>query len=82
MNCRLRRRLCRVIRSTVGDAEIAGLCGSHRMGDRIWDRFNAGKDGTVWYYKGLAEEFQKAWPDNPLLPGFQALVQRMVLATR
>jgi (p)ppGpp synthase/HD superfamily hydrolase len=52
-----------------------------RMGDRIWDRFNAGKDGTVWYYKSLAEEFEKAWPDNPLLPDFQALVQRIVLAT-
>jgi len=28
MNCRLRRRLCLVVRSTVGDAEIAGPCGS------------------------------------------------------
>lgn len=48
-----------------------------RIGDEIWDRFNAGKDGTVWYYKTLAEELEKAWPDNPLLPDFQALVQRM-----
>jgi hypothetical protein len=52
-----------------------------RIGDRVWHRFNAGKDGTVWYYKSLAEEFEKAWPDNPLLPDFQALVQRIVLAT-
>lgn len=48
-----------------------------RIGDDIWDRFNAGKDGTVWYYKRLAEEFEKVWPENPLLPDFQALVQRM-----
>ena len=51
-----------------------------RMGDAIWDRFNAEKDGTVWYYRSLAEEFRKAWPDNPLLPDFEALVERMVRA--
>jgi hypothetical protein len=50
-----------------------------RVGDRIWDRFNAGKEGTLWYYQSLAEEFEKAWPENPLLPDFQALVQRMLL---
>jgi len=51
-----------------------------RVGDEIWNRFTAGKDGTIWYYKSLAEEFEKAWPENPLLPTFQALVQRMALA--
>lgn len=51
-----------------------------RVGDRTWDRFNAGKEGTIWYYKSLAEEFEKTWPENPLLPDFQALVQRMALA--
>ena len=52
-----------------------------RIGDLIWDRFNAGKDGTVWYYKSLATEFENAWPENPLLPDFQVLVDRMALAT-
>ena len=28
-----------------------------RIGDRVWHRFNAGKEGTVWYYEGLAREF-------------------------
>mgnify|MGYP001824557192 CR=1 FL=1 len=51
-----------------------------RVGDAIWDRFNAGKDGTAWYYRRLAEELRKAWPDNPLLPDFEALVERMVRA--
>jgi len=53
-----------------------------RMGNQVWNRFNAGKDGTLWYYKTLAEEFKRAWPDNPLLPDFQALVQRMILAAK
>lgn len=52
-----------------------------RVGDQIWDRFTAGKDGTIWYYDSLAREFEKAWPDNPLLPDFQALVRRMVSAS-
>ena len=51
-----------------------------RIGDRVWDRFSGGKEGTVWYYESLAQEFAKAWPENPLLPDFQALVSRMVLA--
>lgn len=51
-----------------------------RMGDQIWDRFSAGKDGTVWYYRSLAREFEKAWSDNPLLADFRALVKRMELA--
>lgn len=51
-----------------------------RIGDEVWGRFNAGKAGTVWYYKCLAEEFERAWPDNPLLPDFQALVERMQIA--
>jgi (p)ppGpp synthase/HD superfamily hydrolase len=48
-----------------------------RVGDKIWDRFTAEKEETIWYYSSLAEEFEKAWPDNPLLPDFQALVVRM-----
>ena len=53
-----------------------------RMGDKIWERFNAGRDGTIWYYRSLVKELEKAWPENPLLPDFQALVKRMVHAAR
>ena len=48
-----------------------------RIGDQIWDRFNAGKEGTAWYYQGLADEFERAWSGNPLLPDFRMLVERM-----
>ena len=48
-----------------------------RVGSQIWDRFTATKEGTVWYYESLAQEFKSAWPENPLLPDFQALVMRM-----
>jgi hypothetical protein len=32
------------------------------LGDRLWERFNPGADGTRWYYTALAEVFSKAMP--------------------
>lgn len=48
-----------------------------KIGDEVWIRFNADKDGIAWYYTTLAREFEEAWPDNPLLPDFKAVVARM-----
>lgn len=36
---------------------------NYRMvGDKIWERFSGGKDGTLWYYRSLVEFFTKAVP--------------------
>lgn len=32
------------------------------LGDRVWERFNGGAEGTRWYYSALAEVFSKAMP--------------------
>lgn len=53
-----------------------------RVGERVWDRFTAGKEGTVWYYESLVREFSRAWAGNPLLPDFEALVTRMRAVAR
>ena len=45
-----------------------------KVGDSIWDRFNPEKEGTLWYYESLVESFEQAWPENPLLPDFKAVV--------
>ena len=29
------------------------------MGDKVWERFRGGKDGTLWYYRTLRDEFLK-----------------------
>lgn len=29
------------------------------LGDKFWERFNAGKEDQKWYYTGLAEAFEK-----------------------
>ncbi len=28
-----------------------------QVGDAIWERFNGGREGTLWYYRALLEEF-------------------------
>ncbi|MCR9291854.1 MAG: HD domain-containing protein [bacterium] len=30
-----------------------------QMGDKLWDRFRGGKDGTLWYYRSLVQAFQE-----------------------
>jgi len=34
------------------------------IGDALWQRFTAGKDGTLWYYQALVDAFQS----NPATP--------------
>jgi (p)ppGpp synthase/HD superfamily hydrolase len=28
-------------------------------GEAIWERFNGGKEGTLWYYRALSDEYQR-----------------------
>ncbi len=32
------------------------------VGEELWSRFRGGKDGTLWYYRRLAETYQKIGP--------------------
>ena len=48
-----------------------------RIGDAIWDRFKPEKEETLWYYESLYEAFADVWPENPLLPDLQAVIDRM-----
>ncbi|HJW84540.1 MAG TPA: phosphohydrolase, partial [Anaerolineae bacterium] len=29
------------------------------LGEAVWDRFNGGRDGTLWYYRALVEELDR-----------------------
>lgn len=53
-----------------------------RIGDQVWNRFSAEKEDTLWYYESLRDVFKQAWPENPLLPDFVAVVERMKRAVR
>jgi hypothetical protein len=36
------------------------------LGEELWERFNGGREGTLWYYRTLVETFQAAGP-TPLV---------------
>ncbi len=46
------------------------------VGDALWDRFNAGRDGSLWYYASLAETFGTRHP-GPRADELADLVRRM-----
>jgi (p)ppGpp synthase/HD superfamily hydrolase len=33
-----------------------------QVGDAIWERFNGGREGTLWYYRALLQEFLRDKP--------------------
>lgn len=35
-----------------------------RLGDKLWDRFNVGKEDQLWYYKKLAKIFLSKFPGD------------------
>jgi (p)ppGpp synthase/HD superfamily hydrolase len=35
------------------------------VGEVVWDRFTAGRDGTLWYYAALSRVFSEALPGQP-----------------
>jgi (p)ppGpp synthase/HD superfamily hydrolase len=36
------------------------------IGDRVWERFQGKRDGTLWYYRALLDEFQRR-KSSPLI---------------
>jgi (p)ppGpp synthase/HD superfamily hydrolase len=38
------------------------LADYRRLGDAIWSRFNGGKEGTLWYYRTLADKLRVKAP--------------------
>jgi (p)ppGpp synthase/HD superfamily hydrolase len=44
---------------------VRSILSDHRdVGEAIWDRFNGGRDGTLWYYRALLEEFLRRKPNR------------------
>ena len=35
------------------------IAGYRQDGESIWKRFSGGRDGTLWYYRALSDEFQQ-----------------------
>lgn len=39
------------------------LADYREIGDRVWERFSGKRDGTLWYYRALLDEFSRR-PSN------------------
>lgn len=48
------------------------------MGDAVWERFKAGKQGTLWYYRALVDAFKKIHKNSKITPLTQEL-ERVVI---
>ena len=46
------------------------------VGESIWARFNGGREGTLWYYRNLLEEFLRHKP-NRLIRELELAVQEL-----
>ena len=46
------------------------------LGDAIWKRFNGGKEGTLWYYRSLVNEFRIVFP-SPIVEELDRVVSEV-----
>ncbi|MGA7220149.1 MAG: hypothetical protein WBX38_17670, partial [Candidatus Sulfotelmatobacter sp.] len=44
------------------------------VGESVWERFNGGREGTLWYYRALLREFLRVKPNR--------LVRELEIAVR
>jgi GTP pyrophosphokinase len=48
------------------------------MGDAVWERFKAGKEGTLWYNRALVDAFKKTNKNTKIIPLVEEL-ERVVI---
>ena len=46
------------------------------VGEDLWDRFNGGREGTIWYYRSVADTLQQAGRD-PLVDELERVVAEL-----
>jgi len=51
------------------------------LGESVWTRFNGGREGTLWYYRTLRDEFLRSKP-NRITLDFDLAVQELESLTR
>jgi (p)ppGpp synthase/HD superfamily hydrolase len=54
------------------------ILGDYRdIGEKLWERFNGKKDGTLWYYKALAKAFQASGKHARLVAELDRTVEEL-----
>lgn len=57
------------------------LADYREVGEAIWERFNGGRSGTLWYYRALLDEFRRG-KANRLIREFDLAVKELEEMTR
>jgi (p)ppGpp synthase/HD superfamily hydrolase len=57
------------------------LADYRNVGESVWARFNGGREGTLWYYRALLEEFLRRKP-NRLIREFELAVRELEARTK
>ena len=57
------------------------LADYRQLGENIWARFNGGREGTLWYYRALLDEFMRRKP-NRLIREFELAVMELEAKAR
>jgi len=73
-----------LLRVTIADKidnARAILADHQRLGDKVWERFNAGKEDQLWYYKSCVEAFNATGYSGPLLEELRRLVDQLIKQT-
>lgn len=55
---------------------LADYC---EIGESVWERFQGKRDGTLWYYRSLVDEFRTR-DDNPLVNQLERVVKELEAA--
>jgi len=53
------------------------LLDRHEAGDEIWDRFTGAKEGSLWYYRSLADIYEEKVGETALVYGFSDAVAEL-----
>jgi (p)ppGpp synthase/HD superfamily hydrolase len=53
------------------------LADYRELGEALWDRFNGGKEGTLWYYRSLVEVFRQLSGSTPLVKELDRVVSEL-----
>lgn len=61
---------------------VRSILGDYRqVGEFVWERFNGGREGTLWYYRALLDEFLRH-PPNRITEDLDLAVRELELLAR
>jgi (p)ppGpp synthase/HD superfamily hydrolase len=70
-----------LLRVTIADKidNIRAILADHqRLGDEVWERFNAGKEDQLWFYRSCLEAFDSTGCKSSLLVEFHRLLDLLL----